>query len=308
MKYFSIKKDILATIAYFNMFDYPLKKSEIFLFLSHCDDFSEFERALNFLTNDSVIFKIGEFYSLHNNANLAVKRQNGYDRALNMLKKAEKAAKILSAFPFVKGVAISGSLSKYFADDQTDVDFFIITARSRLWIARTLLHLFKKITYLFNLQHLFCMNYFIDESEPVILEKNIYTAIEVATILPVRGVEAFELFFQANGWTRNFLPNKNICLPSVKEIKSTWLRYVIEKILDNRLGDHLDNFLMNLTRKSWNSKTRLNKRNTKGMVLSMHIGKHFSKPNPEIFQKRLLQQYENSLTDIFKYYELSRYC
>jgi len=44
------------------------------------------------------------------------------------------------------------------------------------------------------------------------------------------------------------------------------------------------------------------------MVLSMHIGKHFSKPNPEIFQKRLLQRYENSLTDIFKYYELSRYC
>ena len=77
MRYFSIKKDILATIAYFNMFEYPLKKNEIFLFLNHGEDFSEFERALNFLTNDSVIFKIGEFYSLHNNYDLAVKTSKG---------------------------------------------------------------------------------------------------------------------------------------------------------------------------------------------------------------------------------------
>jgi hypothetical protein len=308
MKYFSIKKDILATIAYFNMFDYPLKKNEIFLFLGHCDDFSEFERALNFLTNDSVIFKIGEYYSLHNNFALALKRQNGYEKAIHMLKKGEKAAKLISAFPFIKGVAISGSLSKYFADDRTDIDFFIITAPNRLWIARTFLHLFKKLTYLLNMQDLFCMNYFIDESEPVILEKNIFTATEVATILPVQGVEAFELFFKANGWTKNFLPNRSIYLPEIKEIKKTWLKYLTEKLLDNSVGDSLDDFFMNLTAKSWNSKTRSNKRNHKGILLSMHIGKHYSKPNPEIFQKRLLQRYENSLTDIFKYYELSRYC
>jgi hypothetical protein len=308
MKHFSIKKDILATIAYFNMFEYPLKKNEIFLFLGHSDDFSEFERALNFLTNDSVIFKIGEYYSLHNNFALAMKRQKGYEKAIHMLKKAEKAARLISAFPFIKGVAISGSLSKYFADDHTDVDFFIITAPNRLWIARTFLHLFKKLTYLLNMQDLFCMNYFIDESEPVILEKNIYTATEVTTILPIRGVQAFEIFFKANGWTKNFLPNRSIYLPEIKETKKTWLRYLTEKLLDNPLGDSLDNFLMKLTAKSWNSKTLSNKRNNKGILLSMHIGKHFSKPNPEIFQKRLLQRYENSLTDIFKYYELSRYC
>jgi hypothetical protein len=225
-----------------------------------------------------------------------------------MLKKAEKAGRLISAFPFIKGVAISGSLSKYYADDHADVDFFIITNRNRLWIARTFLHLFKKLTFLFNMQDLFCMNYFIDESEPVILEKNIYTATEVTTILPVRGIDSFETFFEANNWTKNFLPNKNIYFPEVKEVKKNWMRFLIEKTLNNRIGDSLDSYLMKLTAKSWNVKTRTNKKNNKGMLLSMHIGKHFSKPNPDIFQKRLLQRYDNSLTDIFKYYELSRYC
>ena len=308
MKYFSIKKDILATIAYFNMFDYPLKKNEIFLFLGHNDDFNEFERALNHLTVESVIFKWGEFYSLHNNPSLASRRQLGFDKATIMLKKAEKAARLISAFPFIQGVAVSGSLSKYFADDKTDVDFFIITTSNRLWVARTFLHIFKKFTYLFEMQDLFCMNYFIDEAEPVILEKNIFTATEIATIMPLRGVSAFDTFFKSNNWTRTFLPNKSVYHTPVREPKKTWLRYIIEQVLDNRFGDSLDNYLMKLTAKSWKSKTLSNKRNSKGILMSMHVGKHFSKPNPDVFQKRLLQRYENSLTDIFKYYELSRYC
>jgi len=308
MTHFSIKKDILATIAYFNIFDYPLKKNEIFLYLGHSDNYSEFEKALNFLAAESVIFRTGDFYSLHNKPGLALKRQSGYEKAKIMLKKAEKAAWIISAFPFVQGVAISGSLSKYYADEKTDVDFFIITCPNRLWIARTMLHIFKKFTYLFSMQDLFCMNYFIDEAELVILEKNIYTATEIATILPLRGMDAFDSFFKANNWTRTYFPNKHIYLSAAKETKKSWFRSLVEMTLNNGLGESLDDLLMKMTEKSWNNKTSLNKKNSKGMLLSMHIGKHFSKPNPEIFQKRLLLRYEKTVTDIFKYYELSRYC
>src|ERR1700682_5319392 len=198
MKYFNIRKDILATLAYFNMFDFPLKKSEIFIFLGHCNDFPEFEQALNCLLKESAIFKIGDFYSLQNDYKLALRRHRGNEKAAIMLRKAEKAAAIIAAFPFVKGVAVSGSLSKYFADDNSDIDFFIITKANRLWIARSCLHIFKKLTYIFNMQDLFCMNYFVDEDQTCILEKNIYTAIEIATLLPLRGSNIFDKFFKEN--------------------------------------------------------------------------------------------------------------
>ncbi len=308
MKYFSIKKDILATLIYFDLFDYPLRKSEIFIFLGHCDNFHEFELELNNLINESAIFKIGDFYSLYNNYELAVRRYKGNEKASIMLRKAEKAASVISSFPFVKGVAVSGSLSKYFADDKTDIDFFIVTATNRLWITRTFLHIFKKLTYLFNMQDLFCMNYFVDESDPRILEKNIYTATEIATILPLRGSSTFDIFFKVNNWAQTFFPNKYMYMPPAKEIKRTLLKYIAEKSLDNRFGNSLDSFLMKWTAKSWDSKTLANKKNSKGMLMSMHIGKHFSKPNPDIFQKRLLQRYENSRAEIFKKYELSRSC
>ncbi len=306
MKYYSIKKDILATLAYFNMFEYPLRKSEIFIFLGHCDDFHEFEIGLQELLDESIIFKIGDFYSLYNNYLLAVRRYKGNENAKMMLRKADKAASFLSAFPFVRGIAVSGSLSKNFADENTDIDFFIITSANRLWIARTFLHIFKKFTYLFNMQDLFCMNYFIDEEELEILEKNIYTATEIATIMPLSGCKIFGSFFKENTWAKSYFPNKYMYIPPAMDVKKTWLKYLVEKLFNNRFGNYLDNYLMNLTAKSWNSKTRSNKTNSKGILMSMHIGRHFSKPNPDTFQKKLLLRYDNQLSEIFKLYKLSR--
>ena len=305
MKYFNIRKDILATLAYFDMFDYPLKKNEIFLFLGHSNDYREFEQALTNLLKDSVVYKMADFYSLQNDFKLAIRRFRGNEKAIQMLKKAEKAAAIISAFPFVRGVAVSGSLSKYFADEQSDIDFFIITKANRLWIARSLLHVFKKLTFIVRRQSYFCMNYFIDEKDPAIMEKNIYTAIEVVTVLPLRDNGTFDEFFKANSWASVFFPNKFLHTQSVKKTGKSWIKSLTEKSLNNKFGDSLDNFLMNQTAKNWNAKTQSNKTDNKGMLMSMHAGKHFSKPNPEIFQKKILQTYENSLSEIFKRWELS---
>jgi hypothetical protein len=273
------------------MFDYPLKKRELFIFLGNKTDLYAFDNALNELMEESAIFKIGNFYSLFNNHTLAERRNTGNEKAIVMLKKAEKAAAIISAFPFVQGVAVSGSLSKKFAGEDADIDFFIITSANRLWIARTLLHVFKKATFIFNLQDLFCMNYFIDEAEPGILEKNIYTATEVATLLPLRGNKVFEKFYIVNSWTRNYLPNHYLHVSAAKEPKRIWISKMAEKIFDNRLGNLID--------------TRKKKKNSKGILMGMHTGKHFSKPNPEHFQKKLLLRYEKSLGEIFDQYELS---
>jgi hypothetical protein len=300
-----IKKDILATLTYFNMFDYPLKKREIYAFLGSKPGVEEFETALYGLLHESAVFKIGNYYSLFNNYALAERRSTGNKKAAAMLKTAARSAGLVARFPFVKAVAISGSLSKRFADEKADIDLFIITSTDRLWLARTFLHLFKKITFLFNLQDRFCMNYFIDESCLCILEKNIYTAVEVATIMPLHGSTVFELFYAANQWTKEYLPNNYMHVAPPAPRGSVWISRLAEKLLDNRAGDALDNFLMRLTAGSWERKTLKRKTNSKGILLGMHTGKHFSKPNPANFQQKLLLRYANCLKEVLGQYDLS---
>lgn len=298
-----IKKDILATLTYFNMFDYPLRKKEIFIFLGHTDDLHEFEQSLNILIEESAVFKVGEFYSVQNNFLLSERRIRGNEKAIEMLKKAESVAAFLSRFPFVRGVAVSGSLSKNFADDSADIDFFIITAANRLWLARSFLHMFKKLTFLTNKQHYYCMNYFVDEAEPAIIEKNIYTAIEIATLLPLQGTEVFEKFYAANNWTKKFLPNNYMRITSAKETGNHWYKSLVEWLLNNPAGNRLDDLCMKLTARSWDAKTRKRKKNSRGLIMSLQAGRHFAKPNPANFQQKLLQLYDNNLADVFNQYE-----
>src|SRR5690606_39126981 len=108
--------------------------------------------------------------------------------------------KFIYLFPFVAFVGISGSLSKGFAAADGDFDFFIITSANRLWICRTLLHLFKKLSFLAGAQHRFCMNYFIDISHAAIEERNRYTAIELSSLIPVCGLKVYQHFLSQNKW------------------------------------------------------------------------------------------------------------
>ena len=137
----SMEGCILKTLTYFSIFEYPLTKEELKRFLSPAADPGSFDNALARLTEEKIIFKIEDLYLLQDNRELVKRRRDGNLRAERLLVKAMKIGKFLSRFPYVRGIAISGSLSKRYAGEKADIDFFIITKANRLWIARTFMHL-----------------------------------------------------------------------------------------------------------------------------------------------------------------------
>jgi predicted nucleotidyltransferase len=298
-----VKQDILATLSYFDIFDYPLTQTEIVQFLKTDYCHEEFFDDLQNLAMESWIYKMDEFYSLREDYSLVQRRREGNLRAKHMLKTAEKIAGFLSAFPFVKGVAVSGSLSKNFADENSDIDFFIITERNKLWLARTFMHCFKKVAILLNKEDLFCMNYYIDEEMLQIKEKNIYTAIEIATLLPLRGIEVFKEFFKQNDWSKNFLPNHSLRVSYVEETRNPFFKNAIEFIFRNSFGNLVDLLLMNISTYLWRKKTMKGKLNKRGIVLSMDASRHYAKPSPMAFQKKFMALYEKKIFNLFYRYE-----
>ena len=202
----TINRDILKILGYFDYFGYPLTNADICSFAGNPYCQSDIDETLNELARDKIIFKLDDYYSLQNKLSLADKRRKGNQMAEKQIAIAKKAAKLISRFPFVETVAVSGSLSKHYADDKTDIDFFIITKANRLWIARTLMHLFKKLTYISGKQHWFCMNYYVDELGLEIPEKNIFTAMEIITLLPMEGLIQFKKFKEANSWADDYFP------------------------------------------------------------------------------------------------------
>lgn len=297
-----IEASILKTLTYFDLFRYPLKVAEIKAFIDLSIPEDKLLASLNDLVLDKRVFILAEFYSLQDDLSLIERRRNGNKRASSLLHKAEKIAKLIYRFPYVRGVAISGSVSKNFADEKADIDYFIITKANRLWIARTLLHLFKKLPFLKNRDEYYCMNYFIDEAELLIEEKNIYTATELFTIIPMICNGSMKRLFETNTWSHNFFPN--LSFPPIKEEKNSfWHKQLVENIFDTKIGNWLENYFFRLTTKRWKKKEEEKRRNMKGKLMGIKTSKHCSKPNPIFFHNWFLAKYDNRLKEVLAQYQ-----
>jgi hypothetical protein len=293
-----IENSILKVLAYFDVFDYPINPGEIRAFLDQPVSENDLKSSLDQLLLSERIFQLVVFYSLQNDRSLIVKRKKGNERAAGLLVKAEKISNLLYKFPYVRGVGVSGSVSKNFANENADIDYFIITKANRLWIARTLLHLFKKNPFLKNRNEYYCMNYFVDEADLLIEEKNIYTATELYTIVPMAGNGSLKRFFDANSWSHNYFPN--LLLPAIKKENKRlpWYKRLFESFFNTRLGDWLDNYFFRLTTKRWKKKEDESRLNTKGERMGLKTGKHFSKPNPKFFHDWFMAKYEKKLNEL----------
>ena len=293
------KESILKVLVYFDIFRYPLTRKEIESFLDKSYSRDELDYSFHDLVTSGRIFQLCEFFSLKNDMSIVEIRRRGNIQATILVKKAKQIARLLYKFPYIRAIGLSGSVSKNFADENSDIDYFLITEANRLWIARTLLLIFRKNPFLKNRDKYYCMNYFVDEEDLVIKEKNIYTATELFTLIPLAGSASLKKFFEKNSWSYNYFPNR--ALPIVNEeinFKNPWFKKLTEFFFNNRFGNWLDNYLFKLTTARWQKKEEEKKLNAKGERMGLKTNKHFSKPNPIFFHNAFIENYKQRIKEV----------
>jgi hypothetical protein len=291
-----IKDSVIKTLAWFELFQYPLTVGEIRIFLDRKTNEINLHESITQLLKEQRIFVCDGLFSLVDNPLLAIRRRKGNQRAEKLIKKAERIGRFLFMFPFVRAVGVSGSLSKNFAEERADIDFFIITKSNRLWTARTFMHLYKKLTFITGRQHYYCMNYYVDEEAMFFEEQNIFTAIEIKTLLPVSGRETMEDFFEKNSWTDEWFPafiNKN----QNRKNPFTPFKQIFEWLLNGNLGCSVERYLLQVTKKRWSKKHAQGKLNIKGQPMDFVSGKHYAMSNPGNFREKILSMYRQKLLE-----------
>jgi hypothetical protein len=285
-------KHVLRALLYFDLFNYPLSLVEIKNY-SKTVNYADLERVICDLVAINLIFKINDFYALKPNPALVENRLRGNKAADKMMVIAKRMSLFISRFPYVRMVAISGSLSKGYSDELGDIDYFIVTKPGRLWIARSILIAFKKI-FLLNSKKYFCVNYFVDTDHLEIPDKNIFTATEVLTLEPMYDAEVFQDFIRANSWATEFLPNAKTKSASNSNPKRNYfLKSLVEFFLNGRLGESLDAYLMKLTINKWQGK--FNHFTPEYFEHALRSRKYVSKHHPQNFQKKVLDSLEQRI-------------
>jgi len=117
--------------------------------------------------------------------------------------------RLLAELPFVRMVAVTGSLTRDNVTSGGDIDYLLVTAAGRVWVGRGLAGVVRRAVRRRG-THL-CPNYVLSEQALMVGDRNLFTANELVQMVPLSGHAVYRRMRRVNDWTAEFLPNAGGC-------------------------------------------------------------------------------------------------
>ncbi|MFA4872862.1 MAG: hypothetical protein WC659_02915 [Patescibacteria group bacterium] len=141
----ALQQSLLATLAWFDLFDYPLTAWEVYTWLCIGNDkagfgasssYEEVLEGLRALVAEKAIESQWSFFFLVGRKETVEIRRNRYLIADAKFTRARYVASLFRFVPWVRMVAVCNTLGYSNAAHESDIDFLIITSSGRLWTVR----------------------------------------------------------------------------------------------------------------------------------------------------------------------------
>jgi len=239
-----VAEGILRAVAYADIFDFPLTAGEIHRFLIGIK--ASPAAVMNILSDQTwraacLSFNDG-FFTLPGREKIIVTRSRRSRVASRMYKKAIYYGKQLAGLPFVRMVALTGALAVANVEESADIDFLVITEPGRLWLCRAFAILLVRRAALQG--DIVCPNYFLSTRALQHPAPNLYSAHEMAQMIPIYGEKIYRLMWQLNPWVLNYLPNVEPLDTVYKNEPNSAMKTMLEKFFSLPYGSWLDTWEM----------------------------------------------------------------
>ncbi|MDP3993933.1 MAG: hypothetical protein U1C57_03205 [Candidatus Doudnabacteria bacterium] len=254
----TLAQSIHKTLAFFDAQDFPLTLPEIRNYLVKepsglaGSSLSEIKKVLDTQLSNLAARKTG-LYFLAGRQELVERRLANYRISLKRFIKIRRYLRPLRYFPYLRAVAVSGSQALSHGEQASDIDLFVITSKDRIWLARALVSFYFQILgqrrHGKHISDRFCLNHYVCEGHELAEDRNLYTAVEYASLIPVLGREQLEEFWRGNSWIGKFLHNPRFQKQNhFFKFEFSALRKVFEAALDFTIAPFL-NWLLGLYQK-----------------------------------------------------------
>ena len=128
---------------------------------------------------------------------------------------AMRAARVLAGLPFVRGVMLTGGLSKLSAEPGGDADFLLLVEPGCVWTTKSALQVARRAMPE-AVRRLFCTNDLLATDALALDDHDVFTAFELATALPLSGSICAD-FLRANPWARTWVPGLDHAVQRAKD-------------------------------------------------------------------------------------------
>jgi len=218
----SLEKSILATVAYYDIFDFPLTGFEIWRYLiaSGKLENKKFSAGKIFAAlgeSENLKSKICQsrgFCTFAGREEIVGKRLMRKKLADEKWKKMRKYFQVMNAVPFLRGIFVSGSLAMENSRDDSDVDVIVVAKYGRIWTVRTFITVLAAVLGIRRhgdkTENRICLNHYVTDASLRIPFESLYNAENYAHLVNLyrEDEKFFRRFGKENGWMEKYLANR----------------------------------------------------------------------------------------------------
>lgn len=223
-----LERSIVRTVAFFDIFDYPLTDTEVQKFLLTDGSGDTLLDIRECLASSLFCARVLEAQDgLYHVRGRGVIRMLRRERALSSYGKHRRARRmvtLLAHVPFVRMIAVCNTLGLNAAREESDIDFFIIARAGHLWCARLLC---AGIAHFLGIRprrgherDTVCLSFYAADTALDISSlqlpgwtPDLYLAYWITWCVPLYDDGVFQEFFQAQTWLAACLPNSVVPHP-----------------------------------------------------------------------------------------------
>jgi hypothetical protein len=206
----NLRSSILKTIAYFDLFDFPLTAEEILEYLYDYNKplhIKEVKGVLGEMEKDGQVEELKKYFILKGRGAITETRKARKFIAEKLWNRTKLYGQYMRAVPFVRMIAVCNNLSYNNPSQQSDIDLFIVIKPGRMWLARLITSLILQFygvrRHGNKISGRFCLSFFVTTNKLnmehlQIKPKDPYLAYWTKLLSPIYGEDIYEEFKKEN--------------------------------------------------------------------------------------------------------------
>ena len=197
---------IARSVIYASLFDYPLTLEQLHQTLLESDQTPQ--EILATYTSSEMLQTLVEyregFLFPRGRRELLTERHLREARSRAFLGRHHRLLTLVCALPYVRMVALSGSIAHLNLEGDGDLDLFIVTRGRRVWSVTVAVVILAK---LMRQRRTVCANFVVADSQLTLEQQDLFTANQVIHLKPLVGQDVFSELLAANPFVARFYPN-----------------------------------------------------------------------------------------------------
>ncbi len=336
------EESILKTLHYFDLLNFPLTEEELFRYLWQPPrmGYAEFVQTLRGMSeaNDAVSRCLGRpipkpqdslvqgdrhaprlrsglamtpeksgYYFFAGRENLVAERQEATKITEQKLIRARRAVKLIRSVPFLRAIFVCNSVGAGMARPDSDIDWFIVAEKNRVWLVRLftnlILRLFGLRTYGAHQANRVCLSFYVDAGHLDlapwrIADDDIHFAYWLNQMIPLYDPKNYyEKLLTANKWVEHYLPRIRYSFPakqfptvSDSRLGKMW-KGLWQTMWSGKYGDTVENEAkkLQLTKLKFYLKEKF-KDTSKGIVIESGIIKLHEHDSRAVIRQKWLER------------------